>query len=204
MALPVPRESRPGASARSTPRPPRTAEDGLKEKPAPLVPAARFIQFPAMKESWSTRLARIAFNWFPAYRGTGGRVTYIAADWSEVRVRVALSWRTRNYVGTIFGGSLYGAVDPIYMIMLIKRLGPGYVVWDKAAAVRFRRPGRGVVSARFLLDDATVQGIRDELAASPKTERVFDVALTLEDGSVCAEVEKTLHVSLAERGAGLR
>lgn len=51
------------------------------------------------------------------------------------------SWRTRNYVGTIFGGSLYGALDPI-MIMLIKLLGPEYEVWDKAASIRFRRPGR--------------------------------------------------------------
>jgi hypothetical protein len=32
---------------------------------------------------------------------------------SEVRVRVPLGWRTRNYVGTIFGGSMYGAVDPL-------------------------------------------------------------------------------------------
>lgn len=42
----------------------------------------------------------------------------------EVRIRLPLSRRTRNYVGTIFGGSLYGALDPIYMIMLIKALGP--------------------------------------------------------------------------------
>ncbi len=72
-----------------------------------------------------------AFNLFPAFRGTGGRVTYVSDDFREVRVRVPLNWRTRNYVGTIFGGSLYGAVDPFYMIMLTQTLGPDYVVWDK-------------------------------------------------------------------------
>jgi acyl-coenzyme A thioesterase PaaI-like protein len=95
-----------------------------------------------MPESWQTRFARWAFNWFPAYRGTGARVTYIAADWREVRIRLPLNWRTRNYVGSIFGGSLYGAVDPICMMMPIKLLGPGYIVWDKAATIRFLRPGR--------------------------------------------------------------
>jgi hypothetical protein len=75
-------------------------------------------------ESWGTRLERWGFNWFPADRGTGGRIDSIAADGREVRVRVPLSWRTRNHVGTTFGGSLYGALDPIYMIMLIKALGP--------------------------------------------------------------------------------
>src|SRR2546422_8429965 len=65
------------------------------------------------------------------------------------RSRLPLSWRTRNYVGTIFGGSMYGAVDPVYMVMLIKLLGPGYTVWDKAAAIRFRRPGRDRKSTRL-------------------------------------------------------
>lgn len=96
-----------------------------------------------MAESLRTRLWRWGFNCFPAYRGTGGRVTYIAADWREVRIKLPLNWRTRNYVGTTFGGSLYGAVDPFYMIMLIKLLGPDYIVRDKAAAILFRKPGPG-------------------------------------------------------------
>jgi hypothetical protein len=49
-------------------------------------------------------------------------------------VKLPLWWRTRNVVGTIFGGSIYAAVDPFYMLMLIKVLGREYVVWDKAAA----------------------------------------------------------------------
>ncbi len=36
-----------------------------------------------MPESWRTRLARWGLNWFPAYRATGARICYIAADWSE-------------------------------------------------------------------------------------------------------------------------
>src|SRR5215475_5393241 len=99
---------------------------------------------------------RWMFNLFPAYRGTGGRVTYIAADFREVRVKLPLSWRTRNYVGTIFGGSLYGAVDPVYMIMLIRILGPGWTVWDKAATIHFRRPGRETLFARFVLGDEEI------------------------------------------------
>ena len=90
-----------------------------------------------MSESRSSRWLRWRFNLFPAYRGVGARVEYIASDFREVRVRLPLSWRTRNYVGTIFGGSLYGAVDPIYMIMLIHLLGREYIVWDKSASIRF-------------------------------------------------------------------
>ena len=148
-----------------------------------------------MAESWDTRLARWKFNLFPAYRGTGGRVTYIRRDWSEVRIAVPLSWRTRNYVGTIYGGSLYGAVDPIYMLMLMKSLGRAYVVWDKAATIRFRRPGRSRLTAIFQLGPEVVTGIRDELTRVPKLDRVFVVELVDQAGVVHAEVEKVIHVS---------
>jgi hypothetical protein len=145
-------------------------------------------------ESWATRRTRWAFNFFPAYRGTGGRITYIRGDWSEVQVRIPLSWRTWNYVGTIFGGSMYGAIDPVYMVMLIRLLGPEYIVWDKAASIRFRKPGRTTLYATCSLPPETVAGIRDELTRVPKLERVFTVDLRDEAGVVHATIEKTIHV----------
>jgi Domain of unknown function (DUF4442) len=147
-----------------------------------------------MPESARTRLLRWGFNLVPAYRGTGGRITYIAADWREIRVRLPLGLRTRNYVGTIFGGSMYGAVDPIYMVMLIRLLGPEYVVWDKAASIRFRRPGRGTLHARFTVDDAELAAIRDALASAPSIDRTYTVNLVDEEGTIHATVEKILHV----------
>jgi acyl-coenzyme A thioesterase PaaI-like protein len=148
-----------------------------------------------MPESLRTKLTRIAYtHLFPAYAGTGGRITYISSDWREVHVAVPLSWRTRNYVGTIFGGSMYGAVDPIYMVMLIRALGPGYVVWDKAATVRFRKPGRSTLRARFVVTDEELDAIRGALETERSVERVYAIQLTADDGTVCAEVEKTIHI----------
>jgi acyl-coenzyme A thioesterase PaaI-like protein len=147
-----------------------------------------------MPESLRTRLQRLGFNWFPAYRATGGRITYIARDWREIRVRLPLNRRTRNYVGTLFGGSMYGAVDPIYMVMLIQLLGPGYVVWDKAASIRFRRPGRTTLYARFVLHDAELDAIRAALEHQASVDRTYVVELVDGEGAVHAAVEKTVHV----------
>ena len=118
----------------------------------------------------------------------------IAPDWREVRVRLPLNWRTRNYVGTIFGGSIYAAADPVYMIMLIHNLGPRYTVWDKAASIRFRKPGRGTLYARFAIDEAELTEIRERLETAPSIERVYLVELADADGTVHATVEKTIHV----------
>jgi hypothetical protein len=116
-------------------------------------------------------------------------------------VAVPLSRRTRNYVGTIFGGSMYGAVDPVYMVMLIKALGPGYVVWDKSAAIRFRKPGRSTLHARFIIDDAELDAIRAALKTERAVERTYLIALTDADGTVHCEVEKTIHIRLKRREA---
>lgn len=137
---------------------------------------------------------RHLLNRWPCFRGTGGKVTRIAPDWSEMEVRIPLSRRTRNYVGTIFGGSLYAAVDPHFMFMLMHRLGPDYLVWDKAAAIRFRKPGRSTLTAVCRLPDAEVEEVRRLMAATPKLDRSYSVDLVDADGAVHATVEKTVNV----------
>lgn len=153
-----------------------------------------------MLASLWTRLYRVGFNWFPAYRGTGGRVTYIAPDWQEVHVKLPLSWRTRNYVGVTFGGSIYGAVDPFYMMMLLKTLGDDYVVWDKEAEVRFKKPGRETLYARFRLTDEELEAIRAELATegTDSIDRHYTVDLVDSEGTVHATIRKTIYIGTDE------
>jgi acyl-coenzyme A thioesterase PaaI-like protein len=146
-----------------------------------------------MPESFRSRLLRWKFNYFPAYRGTGGRITYIADDFSEVRVQLRLSWRSRNAVGTIFGGSMYGAVDPVYMIMLIHLLGRGYTVWDKSAEIRFLKPGRATLYATFRIGREQLEEIRGAAADGP-IDRVFTVDLVDAQGVSHAHVIKTLYI----------
>ncbi len=102
--------------------------------------------------------------------------------------------RTRNYVGTIYGGSLYSAVDPFYMIMLMKLLGRDYVVWDKAASIRFRRPGRTALHATFRIDDSELDAIRSATAAGDPVDRTYSVELVDREGVVHASIEKIVYV----------
>lgn len=146
-----------------------------------------------MPESLASRMLRWKFNLFPAYRGTGARITYIADDFHEVRIRLPLSWRTRNAVGTIFGGSMYGAVDPVYMIMLIRLLGPEYIVWDKAAEIRFLKPGRATLYATFKIGEDELGEIRKATADGP-VDRVLKVDLVDGAGVPHAAVTKTIYV----------
>ena len=147
-----------------------------------------------MPESIKSTFLRWGFNLFPAYCSTGARITYISHDYREVVVRLPLSWQTRNVVGTIFGGSMYAAVDPVYMLMLIKNLGPDYVVWDRSACIDFKKPGRTALFARFRIEVAELDTIRRELEQVRHVDRVYHVDLVDEQGTVHASVEKVVYV----------
>lgn len=157
-----------------------------------------------MLDRLRTWLLRWRLNLFPAFWCTGARITHLAPDLREVRLRLPLRLRTRNYVGTIFGGSMYAAVDPIYMVMLIENLGSSYEVWDKAASIRFRRPARETLHARFALDEEELAEIRRAVEREGRVDRTYEVELTGADGTVHAEVEKVIHVRRRERERGGR
>jgi acyl-coenzyme A thioesterase PaaI-like protein len=148
----------------------------------------------ALLASITNRLRCWSFYFFACYRGTGARLRYIAPDWSEIRLDLPLSWRTRNYLGTIFGGSIYAAVDPIYMLMLIRRLGPDFIVWDKAATIQFKKPGRETLRARFAIDDEELATIRAALESERSVDRTYVVELVDGSGTICATVEKLIYV----------
>jgi acyl-coenzyme A thioesterase PaaI-like protein len=147
----------------------------------------------------SNKLRCWSFYFFACYRGTGGRLKYIAEDWSEVKLEIPFSWRTRNYVGTIFGGSIYAAVDPIYMLMLIHRLGPEFIVWDKAATIQFKKPGRETLHARFVISNEELAAIRSALDTQRSVDRNYLVELVDASGAVCAQVEKIIYIRRREQ-----
>ena len=137
---------------------------------------------------------RLRLNLYAPFLGAGIRVKRLAPGWKEVDVEMKLRWWNANYVGTHYGGSLYSMTDPFFMVMLIENLGQDYIVWDKSATIRFKRPGRGTVTASFRLSDQQIEEIKQALNAEKKIERVFTVEVKDESGTVIAEVEKLLHI----------
>jgi acyl-coenzyme A thioesterase PaaI-like protein len=133
-------------------------------------------------------------NLWPPFLGAGIRVVHIAPDMKTADVEMKLRWWNANYVGTHFGGSLFAMTDAFYMLMLMANLGSDYIVWDKAASIRYRKPGRGTVRAEFRLSDAALDDIREKLKTLPKYEPLFRVEVKDEQGTMIAEVEKVLHV----------
>ncbi|MDQ7988279.1 MAG: DUF4442 domain-containing protein [Candidatus Dactylopiibacterium sp.] len=148
-----------------------------------------------MPAPWLAPLVRWGFNWHPAYRRTGGRVDYVAPDLSHIRVSLGLRRSTRNMVGSIFGGSIFAVTDGPHPFMLIWALGPDYIVWDKSASIRFRKPGMKTLYADFHIPPEEVERIRAQLTEAPELDCNYLVELRDADGIVHAQVERTLYIA---------
>lgn len=148
-----------------------------------------------MKKAFTIKM----MNFWPPFLGAGIRLTKVAPDYRLVEVEMKLRPWNSNYVGTHFGGSLYMMTDPFFMFMVIENLGRDYIVWDKAATIRFKRPGKGRVTARFEISAERIQEIREAADRDAKVEPVFHVNVVDEDGAIVAEVEKTVYVRRKDR-----
>jgi len=133
-------------------------------------------------------------RFWPPMLGAGIRAHWLDDDMRSVDVVMKLRFWNVNYVGTHYGGSLYSMADPFYMLMLLHNLGPDYIVWDKAATIRFRKPGKGTVRAQFRMTEADLADIRSKLETQKKYEPTFRVNITDEAGDVVAEVEKLIYI----------
>jgi hypothetical protein len=133
-------------------------------------------------------------SFYPPFILAGIRVNTSDADPYTMTSSMGLHWYNRNAWGTHFGGSLYAMTDPFFALILIKTLGSGYSVWDKAACVTFVRPGAGSVKAVFHIEKAEVEAIRARADAGEVLEPTYEVDVVNEAGKVVAHVEKVLHV----------
>src|SRR5215470_4296680 len=87
---------------------------------------------------------RWKFNFFPAYRGTGGRITYVASD--------------------------------------------------KSASIRFLKPGRSTLTARFVVTEEEIETIRKLCGPGAPIARVYNIEIVDTSGVPHAVVEKTIYI----------
>lgn len=133
-------------------------------------------------------------NLWPPFLFAGIRVLDIADDWRSARVVLRRRFYNRNYVGTHFGGSLFAMADPFWMILVLRGLGSGYVVWDKAGEIEFVAPGREDVFAEFAVSDALLEEIREATADGAKYLRWCETDVRTRSGEVVARVRKQLYI----------
>lgn len=140
-------------------------------------------------------LFKWGFNLSPMYRNTTAKIINVTDDLLEVGIKISINYRNRNFVGSIFGGSLFAATDPIFMIQLMWILGKDYVVWDKAATIKYKKPAYKDAFCNFKLTDKLIASIKKEVAENGEMNLNLTTNLQSSKGVVFCEVDKVLYIA---------
>ena len=142
---------------------------------------------------------KFGFNISPMYRRSTAKVIYISDDIKTFKIKIPISYKNRNYVGSIFGGSLFASVDPIPMIQLMYILKEEYIVWDKSAIIKFKRPAREDMYATFEFSDKEIKEIISNVNEHKEYEYPKLTQITNKTGDIVfCEVTKTIYIAQKE------
>ncbi|WP_396591393.1 DUF4442 domain-containing protein [Allomuricauda sp. R78024] len=141
-------------------------------------------------------LFKYGFNLSPMYRRSTGRIIHVSEDLLSITIKLPITYKNRNYVNSIFGGSMFSAVDPIPMVQLINLLGTDFVVWDKSAEVFFKRPAKENLYAHFTYTLEELEKIRNQIALQNEMEILKTTSLTNQDQTIVyCQVKKTIYIA---------
>lgn len=143
----------------------------------------------------NAQIYKHGFNLSPMYRRSTGKVIEVSEDLLFVKIKISLSYKNKNYVGSIFGGSLFSATDPLYMIQLMNILGEDYVVWDKDATIKYKRPAKQTVYSEFIFSAAEIENIKKDILEKGELNVVKSTNITTKDNITIAELNKTIYVA---------
>lgn len=136
------------------------------------------------------------FNYSPMYRRSTARIQFVSKDLLYVSIKLPINFKNRNYMGSIFGGSMFSAVDPIPMVQLINLLGSQFVVWDKSAEIFFKKPGTEDLYAEFNYTQEELMQIIERVKHENQIHIVKSTQLTNKAKSIVfCEVKKTIYIA---------
>lgn len=145
-------------------------------------------------QKFPKRILFALWRFWPPFWGAGISVHVLSDDLMHTQARLKLRWWNRNYVGTQYGGSLFSMTDAVYMVMMLQNLGPEYIVWDKAATIRYLKPGKTSVYADYKLTTQVLDDIRRTLQTQEKMDWTTKVEIRDMNDQVIAEVDKVLYI----------
>lgn len=125
----------------------------------------------------------------------------VSKDFTKVEVKTFKSLLNRNFEGSIFGGTIFSSIDPIFPVMYwlaLKEKGLVTEAWLKKAEIRYKKPAYSSLKAVFRINENDLIEAQEGLKANQKFERNHTIELKDESGEVCAICTVLVHLRIRE------
>lgn len=147
--------------------------------------------------------AKWMLNLYPPLLFHRVRVLEFGPDFQACRVEVVRSRLTRNLQGTIFGGTIFCAADPIYAIMywqIFAHRGQRVQAWLKSARIRYLKPAASTLTLEFRLSDDQVSEAEAALEREGRFSKTYAVDAVDRSGEICASAETEVYIRRPRTG----
>lgn len=145
----------------------------------------------------SRRGLRWVLNLFPPLLFNRISIQSISKDFMEIKVCVRHSWINKNFNRTIFGGTIFSAVDPYFPTMywhVFSRKKIPMEVWLKSAEINYKHPAKTNLSLVFTLKEEDIRTALKGLQKDGSFQVWHTVEAVDEDGIICAEAKVLIYL----------
>ncbi|MEJ6979936.1 DUF4442 domain-containing protein [Pedobacter sp. P351] len=145
----------------------------------------------------SERALKWAMRFYPPFLIQGIWTQKFENEFRGVRVKICKNIFNTNYNRSIFGGTIFSAADPFYLILfyqILKKKGYNTKLWLKHATIDYVKPGNCNLYFSIHLTDENINEALHALDTSGKFIKVFPVKITNKAGAIYAVVHNEIYI----------
>lgn len=132
-------------------------------------------------------------EWYPPFWMMRIKVTEISHNWRTVRIKLPLTWVSKNTGGGIFGGFQASLADPVAAIACARAF-PSYSVWTRQLNVDFQREASSDITLHFTISDQQIEDIQRDLDKKNRSTPTFEMIYKTTDGKTCTVIKNTVAI----------
>ncbi len=125
-------------------------------------------------------------------------VVDISDDFHSIQVKIHKSFLNLNANKTIFGGTIFSAIDPIHSVLLdciFKKKGINKTVaWLKSANIQYLKPGTTDLQFKVSLQAYQVNEALNDIEHHGKVVKTFMTEIFDVTGLKCAECHNEIYI----------
>ena len=148
------------------------------------------------------KLTPISLKWvlrtYPPFLFQRIWVKKIYDDFKGAEVKIYKSFLNINSNKTVFGGTIFSALDPMHSILLdqiLKKKGlKKTVAWLKSAKIDYLKPGTTNLSYKIKLDDQEIKDALQTIKERGKVIRTFTTEVFDQKGVKCAVCQNEIYI----------
>lgn len=122
----------------------------------------------------------------------------VADDFKSIEVTIRKSFLNINANKTIFGGTIFSALDPIHSILLdciFKSRGiKKTVAWLKSAQIQYLKPGTTDLTFRVTLKENQILEALEDIRNNGKVVKTFTTEIFDKTGLKCVECQNEIYI----------